>query len=145
MVLGRYGDIVIRPDGTAYLSWYPAGLRGWSHDLAPPAAWDPACRGEVAPALAREIASEMLAGIDAWFPGIARCEPLIVDAGVIVAIGRSDVDDASSALHDRSSIGVTSRGGYHSLNTGKLTTAPLFAVETADRVEELRLTRKAAS
>jgi len=145
MVLGRYGDIVIRPDGTAYLSWYPAGLRGWSHEVEPPAAWDAACRGEVAPALAREIGSEMLAGIDAWFPGIARCEPLIVDAGVIVAIGRSDVDDASSALHDRSSIGVTSRGGYHSLNTGKLTTAPLFAVETADRVEALRLTRRAAS
>ena len=145
MVLGRYGDIVIRTDGTAYLSWYPAGLRGWSHELEPPAAWDPACRGEVAPALAREIASEMLAGIAAWFPGVARCEPLLVDAGVIVAIGRSDVDDASSGLHDRSSIGVTSRGGYHSLNTGKLTTAPLFAVEAADRVEALRLTRRAAS
>ena len=145
MVLGRYGDIVIRPDGTAYLSWYPAGLRGWSHDLEPPAAWDPACRGEVAPAVARGVAADMLAGIDAWFPGVARCEPLLVDAGVIVAIGRSDVDDAASGLHDRSSIGVTSRGGYHSLNTGKLTTAPLFAIQTADRVEALQLARRAAS
>ena len=144
MVLGRYGDVVVRRDGTAYLSWYPAGLRGWSHDLEPPADWDPACRGEVRPALAREIASDILAGIDAWFPGMARCEPLTVDAGAIVAIGRSDVDDASSALHDRSRIGVMSRGTYHSVDPGKLTTAPLFATEAADRVEALRFERRSA-
>jgi hypothetical protein len=96
-------------------------------------------------ALAREIEAEILAGIGAWLPGIALCEPLIVDAGAIVAIGRSDVNDAASGLHGRSSIGVTSRGGYHSVNTGKLTTAPLFAVEAADRVEAFRLETRAAS
>ncbi|HYM82341.1 MAG TPA: FAD-dependent oxidoreductase [Candidatus Limnocylindria bacterium] len=144
MVLGRFGDIVVRRDGTAYLSWYPAGLRGWSHDIEPPAEWDPACRGEVSPLLSREIAADILAGIDAWYPGIGRCETLTVDAGAIVAIGRSDVDDASSALHDRSRIGVTSRGAYHSVDTGKLTTAPLFAIEAADRVEALRLSRRTA-
>lgn len=141
MVLGRYGDVVVRRDGTAYLSWYPAGLRGWSHDVEPPAAWTPACRGEVPLGLAQEIAAEILAGIDDWFPGIARCEPRLVDAGAIVALGRSDVDDAASALHDRSRIGVTSRGGYHSVDPGKLTTAPLFALEAADRVEALRRAR----
>ena len=145
MVLGRYGDVVIRNDGTAYLSWYPAGLRGWSHDLEPPADWEAACRGEVEPALASEITTAIVAGIEAWFPGIARCEPMRVDAGAIVAIGRSDVDDASSALHDRSRIGVHSRGGYHSVDTGKLTTAPLFAVRTADRIEALRRTGSVAS
>lgn len=144
MVLGRFGDIVVRRDGTAFLSWYPAGLRGWSHEIEPPLDWDPACRGEVHPELAREIASDILAGIDPWFPGIARCEPLLVDAGAIVAIGRTDVDDASSGLHDRTLIGVTSRGAYHSVDAGKLTTAPLFAVEAADRVEELRSPRNAA-
>ncbi len=145
MVLGRYGDIVVRRDGTAYLSWYPAGLRGWSHDIEPPADWDPVCRGEVDPTVAQQIASEILDSIDAWFPGIARCEPLLVDAGAIVAIGRSDVDDASSDLHDRSRIGVTSRGGYHSVDPGKLTTAPLFAIEAADRIEALHSARKSAS
>jgi glycine/D-amino acid oxidase-like deaminating enzyme len=141
MVLGRYGDVVVRPDGTAYLSWYPAGLRGWSHDVEPPLDWDPACRGEVAPELAQEVAAAIVAGIAPWFRGIARSEPLIVDAGAIVAIGRSDVDDAASGLHDRSRIGVFSRGGYHSVDPGKLTTAPMFAVEAADRVEALRPAR----
>jgi glycine/D-amino acid oxidase-like deaminating enzyme len=135
MVLGRYGDVVVRPDGTAYLSWYPAGLRGWSHAIEPPADWDPACRGEVAPALAREIGDAILAGLGAWYPAIARCVPLLVDAGAIVAIGHSDVDDRASALHTRSRIGVTSKGGYHSVDPGKLTTAPQFALEAADRIE----------
>ena len=31
--------------------------------------------------------------------------------------------------------GCSSRGGYHSVDTGKLTTAPMFAVAAADRVE----------
>jgi glycine/D-amino acid oxidase-like deaminating enzyme len=135
MVLGRYGDVVVRQDGTAYLSWYPSGMRGWSQEVEPPRAWDAACRGEVEPALAGEVARQILGGIDAWYPGIARSEPILVDAGAIVAIGRSDVDDASSGLHDRTRIGVFSDGGYHSVDPGKLTTAPLFAVAAADRVE----------
>jgi glycine/D-amino acid oxidase-like deaminating enzyme len=135
MVLGRYGDVVIRRNGTAYLSWYPAGLRGWSHDLAPPDAWDGPCRGDVEPALAREIADGILSGIGSWYPGLSASRPILVDAGAIVALGRSDVDDASSGLHDRTRIGVSSHGGYHSVDPGKLTTAPMFAVAAADRVE----------
>ena len=133
MVLGRYGDVVIRPDGTAYLSWYPAGLRGWSSDAEPPRDWDPACRGDVPEGEAREIAAGILAGIDAWYPGIGRCEPLLVDAGAIVAVGRTDVDDAASGLHDRTRIGVHTLEGYHSVDPGKLTTAPRFALEVAER------------
>ena len=138
MVLGRFGDVVVRPNGTVYLSWYPSGLRGWSHDIQPPDDWGPACRGEVPAPFARQLADEVLSAIDAWYPGIGECVTLRVDAGVIVAIGRSDVDDAASALHDRSQIGVTTRGGYHSVDPGKLTTAPLFALQTADRIEDVR-------
>ena len=145
MVLGRYGDVVVRRDGPAYLSWYPAGMRGWSHDFEPPQDWDAACRGEVDPAQACEIASETRASIQEWYPEMARFETLHVDAGAIVALGRSDVDDAASGLHDRSRIGVTSRGAYHSVDPGKLTTAPLFAIEAADRVAAFRLAAKTGS
>jgi glycine/D-amino acid oxidase-like deaminating enzyme len=141
MVLGRYGDVVIRFDGTAYLSWYPSGLRGWSRDVEPPRAWDADCRGEVDPAVAREVAASVLAGIDDWYPGMARSEPIQVDAGAIVAIGTSDVDDAASELHDRKRIGVSSDGGYHSVDPGKLTTAPMFAVAAADRVVDFETRR----
>jgi glycine/D-amino acid oxidase-like deaminating enzyme len=134
MVLGRYGDVVVRPDGTAYLSWYPSGLRGWSHDLAPPPDWTPACRGELKEGERREVAHAILSAIDAWYPGIGESEPLQVDAGAIVAYGHSDVDDDKSGLHDRTRVGVTSRSGWHSVDPGKLTTAPRFAVEAAERV-----------
>jgi hypothetical protein len=72
--------------------------------------------------------------MDEWFPGVANAEPLVVDAGAIVAYGHSDVDHKGSGLHDRTRIGVCSHGGWHSVDPGKLTTAPGFAVEAADRV-----------
>jgi hypothetical protein len=136
MVVGRYGDVVIRPDGTAYFSWYPAGLQGWTAALAPPAAWNAECRGEVAPAHGRAIATALLNGIDTWYPGALQSTEQIVDAGAIVAYGASDVDDPASGLHDRTRVGVTSWGGYHSVDPGKLTTAPLFGVRAAQAVLE---------
>ncbi|MGC1818120.1 MAG: FAD-dependent oxidoreductase [Casimicrobiaceae bacterium] len=134
MVLGPYGDVVIRPDGTAYLSWYPVGMRGWTLELAPPASWGAPCRGELADEERRSVADGLLGAIDEWYPGIGASQPLLVDAGAIVAYGRTDVDDAASGLHDRSRVGVTSSDGYHSVDPGKLTTAPLFAKLAADRV-----------
>lgn len=133
VVLGRYGDVVVRRDGTAYLSWYPAGLRGWTDELAPPPEWDAPCRGQSA-GCREEVARQTLQGIDAWYPGIGSATPFQIDAGAIVAYGRSDVDHRESELHDRTRIGVRSEAGYHSLDPGKLTTAPLFAVEAAERV-----------
>jgi hypothetical protein len=134
MVLGRYGDVVIRDNGTAYLSWYPAGLLGWTHEVAPPESWNAPCRGEVAEEDRRSLIQGILDAIDAWYPGMAKSHPVVVDAGIIVAYGKTDVDDASSALHDRTQIGVSSHDGYHSLDPGKLTTAPLFAKRLAERV-----------
>lgn len=135
MVLGPYGDVVLRPDGRAYLSWYPAGLRGWSVAPTPPSAWQGPCRGERS-AEADEVGAAILRGIDAWLPGIARSEPLTIDAGIIVAAGRTDIDDPASGLHERTRIGVTSSAGYHSVDPGKLTTAPLFALAAARAVLE---------
>jgi hypothetical protein len=45
----------------------------------------------------------------------------------------TDVDDAGSQLHRRTRVGVSGDGVYLSVDPGKLTTAPLFAVEAADR------------
>jgi glycine/D-amino acid oxidase-like deaminating enzyme len=134
MVTGRYGDVVVRPNGTAYLSWYPVGLQGWTHDIAPPLTWDAACRGEVAEDLRARLTSAFLENIGAWFLGIEECRPLLVDAGAIVAYGTTDVDDKGSGLHDRARIGVATHGRYHSVDPGKLTTAPCFAKIAADRV-----------
>uniref|UniRef100_B8HSA3 FAD dependent oxidoreductase n=1 Tax=Cyanothece sp. (strain PCC 7425 / ATCC 29141) TaxID=395961 RepID=B8HSA3_CYAP4 len=134
MVIGRYGDVVIRPNQTVYLSWYPAALQGWSNELSPPPEWNAPCRGEVPPAQAQKLAHSVLSAIEQWFPGISKSSPFLVDAGAIFAHGYTDVDDRKSGLHDRTRIGVTSVNGYHSSSTGKLTTAPLFAVTAANRV-----------
>ena len=54
--------------------------------------------------------------------------------GIIYAHGDTDLSDADTELHQRHSIGLTSVGRYHSVNTGKLTTAPYFARKVADRL-----------
>lgn len=134
LVLGPYGDVVVRPDGTAYLSWYPVGLRGWSHGLSAPAEWEPACTGREPPERTSAVAQAVIAEIDRWMPGLAGVEPYQVDAGAILAHGRSDVDDPASGLHGRTVSGVASLDGWHSFNPGKLTTAPLFALDVARAV-----------
>ncbi len=134
LALGPYGDVVVRDDGTAYFSWYPVGCKGWSHDIVPPQAWDAPCRADLSVGVARSVAREILGAIEAWYPGAAQCEPLAVDAGVIVGYGHTDVNDPASGLHERTRVGVRSQGGYHSLDPGKLTTAPLFGKQAAERV-----------
>lgn len=135
MVLGRYGDAVVRPNGTVYLSWYPSALQGWSTEVEPPRTWDLACRGTPPPEVAARVARETVEEIGRWMPGMADVEVIQVDAGAIVAYGQTDVDDAASGLHVRTRVGVHSQGNYHSVDPGKLTTAPLFALEAAERVD----------
>ena len=143
MVLGPYGDVVIRPDHTAYLSWYPLGLRGWTQSLAPPADWDAPCRGDVGPE-EEEFAKAVVQAISEWFPLILQAQPERIDAGAIVAYGATDVDDPSSRLHDRTEIGVTHQDGFFSVDSGKLTTAPWFGKQAAEAVAEHLKLRKTA-
>ena len=137
MVVGRYGDVVIRPDDTVFLSWYPEGLQGWTNDVVPPSSWAGPCTGNVDPASAEKLSTNIIREISKWYPGLEDLRVLQVDAGAIVACGTSDVDDSKSELHTRTVIGVTSRDGYHSLDPGKLTTAPLYGYAAAQRVLDM--------
>ena len=132
MVLGRYGDVVMRPNGTAFVSWYPLGLRGWSEALVPPSSWQAPCRGATPPEQAQELASAILSAADRWYPGLAQAEVLTVDAGAIFAYGREDVDRRGSGLHARAHNGPSGDARYLSVDSGKLTTAPWYAVQAAD-------------
>ena len=134
LVVGPYGDVVVRPDATAYFSWYPLGLRGWSEELAPPQSWNGPCKGELPPAERKKVARDILTAIDQWYPGAAQAQPIAVDAGAIVAYGRTDVGDPKSGLHDRTRVGVLSADGYHSVDPGKMTTCPYFGVRAAEAV-----------
>jgi hypothetical protein len=134
ILLGAYGDIVKFNDRFFYLSWYPACLAGLSADVSPPA-W---------PRILSEDAAQSI--IDRTIAGLARIvvplralngssiQRATVAGGIITAAGKTDIDDPNSGLHRRTSVGVRSLGGYHSVNTGKYTLAPMFALQVADRV-----------
>jgi FAD dependent oxidoreductase len=136
VVLGPFGDVVDYGGGEHYLSWYPSGRLGWSTQLIPPS-WPmrPSAQEavEVATATLRHLES-VVPGINVFTTEIG--DSLDVRGGLIYARGDTDVNDPDSEFHRRSDVGLRSVGEYHSVDTGKFTTAPLFAVETANRVTE---------
>ena len=132
LVWGPFGDVVNFGGGDLYLSWYPECMLGmvdgvtlprWSEEIAEEAR-SRAVRGTV----------EALAGIcpDLFVLGEPGRHRLTPRGGVIFARGATDIDDPQSELHERHRIGVRSFGRYHSIDTGKYTTAPLFAMEASD-------------
>jgi hypothetical protein len=136
-VLGPYGDVVNFGGARAYLSWYPVSRIASSTALVPPAmdaAVDAARRDGVSRAI--------VGGLTDLLPGLAQLEPSgpekELNGGYIFAWGDTDIDDAGSGLHRRYDIGVHSDGGYHSIDTGKLTMAPLNAATLGERIGDAR-------
>jgi hypothetical protein len=134
IVVGRFGDIVRLNDRHMYLSWYPVSLRGMSNGLVPPEG-------------PRELDGEEARGmIEASLAAIGRIvvplrafrpdmfEQITVAGGIVLAAGETDIGDPHSRLHSRSLVGVRTLDRYHSVDPGKYTLAPLFALKVADRV-----------
>ena len=134
IVLGPFGDAVNYDDRDLYLSWYPAGMRGVSSELSPPA-W-PLVLDEPSSLAMRE---RIVDGLRAIVPGVGALTPETIEwwqvkGGIIFAWGCTDIRDRASGLHERHDIGPHSCGRYHTVDTGKLTTAPLFGKLVADRI-----------
>ena len=134
IVLGPFGEVVSYAGGLIYLTWYPACLQAISRDITPPD-W------ETYPSepLRSQIARETLAALAAIVPSLRDLDAetlpeLTVKGGAIVAWGQTDIYDPASELHRRYEIGVTSHGGFHSVDPGKLTMAPYFAELCAERI-----------
>jgi glycine/D-amino acid oxidase-like deaminating enzyme len=130
--VGPFGDIATYGDDVAYLSWYPVGRTTWRTGAPPP---EPSVPGrEAAVALKRGI----LSGLARLLPAIGEIDParddIDVRGGLIVGNGSADIDDPSSGLHRRDNVGVVSNGGYRSISTGKLTTAPMLGQRAAAAV-----------
>jgi hypothetical protein len=133
-VLGPYGDIVRFPSGRLYLSWYPAGMFETRETLAS-VDW----RERLASVNHEQVINDTLAALQLLTPGldVSVADPaveVVVEGGAIFALGTTDIDDFNSELHKRFNIGAECHGGYVSVNTGKLTTAPQFALQVADLV-----------
>jgi hypothetical protein len=134
IVLGPFGDVTRYANGDLYLSWYPTGLGGVSSARQPPP-WSAEPAHDARHALQRGIVD----GLRAVMPQLSALSPQVISSsdvggGVIFAWGSSDIDDPASLLHARAAIGPESYGRYHTVNTGKFTTAPMFAKLIADRV-----------
>jgi glycine/D-amino acid oxidase-like deaminating enzyme len=134
IVLGSFGDVVRIDDRQIYLSWYPACLAGISSEIVPPP-WPRQPTGEAA----QRIIAEALAGLGELMLPLRKLtddmiESSAVAGGIIAAAGETDIDDPNSRLHMRIDVGVRSVGGYHSVETGKYTLAPMYALEAADRI-----------
>lgn len=131
--VGPFGDVVTYGDNTAYLSWYPAGRIGWSTTCHPPA-WTPSPVAQVS----GHVKEGILSGLARLLPVIRSINPKVDDiqvwGGLIIGNGETDIHDPASGLHRRDDIGVTSVGAYHSVSTGKLTTAPLLGERAARAV-----------
>ena len=131
-MLGRFGDIVNYGDGRMYASWYPACLQGWSSDVQVPAHWRAAGDDDGEVATRHRMACETLTALDGLVAGFAQSTVTSVAGGVIFSWGRTDIDDLRSELHARHDIGPVAHDGYISVNTGKFTTAPLFARQVVE-------------
>ena len=133
MVLGPFGDIVNYGNGSLYLSWYPAGMTEWSSALFPP---DRPLRLEGDPATA--MVQDILRGLAGVVPEIGNIElrNTHVNGGWIFSFGQTDIDDPTSEFHERFDVGVRSYGRYLTIDTGKLTLAPMFAERAVDMLKE---------
>jgi len=134
VVLGPFGEVVSNAGGSVYLTWYPHCLRARTRAASPPH-WP--TRPEEP--LRSEIIHGTFEALANILPALRACDieavpDVVVRGGPIVAWGKTDIDDLESELHRRFEIGVTSNGRYHSVDPGKLTTAPLFADQCAARI-----------
>lgn len=126
-VLGAFGDIVNYHNHLTYLSWYPACMSGWSSDLTTPSSWENACNGNMKLEENKTWVAKALEELDSFFPGINKFDVQHLDGGIIFSWGKTDIVDMQSELHQRYNIGVNQQDGYFSIDTGKFTSAPLFA------------------
>jgi hypothetical protein len=136
--LGPYGDVVFRGGDRVYLSWYPACLAGISSALEPPAEWWEMITAPAYQSFREDIARKTINALAFRIPALKGALVENIGAGVIVAWGDSDIDQVDSALHRRHDIGVYDHNGYLSVDTGKLTTAPMFAARVHELLEAYR-------
>jgi glycine/D-amino acid oxidase-like deaminating enzyme len=132
VILGPFGDVVRYPSGRLYLSWYPDCMLGSTTSDAQ-SKWETLRDRATRP----DIASCSLAALSRIclpLRSVPSDTQMRVTAGAIVALGHTDIDDPRSRLHERYDVGVRSCGNFHSVDTGKYTLAPLFAVQVADRI-----------
>jgi glycine/D-amino acid oxidase-like deaminating enzyme len=128
MVQGPFGDMVPFRDGLVYLSWYPE-CRTYFADRPPLAE-------ATHPETLERISRRTVEVFGEFYPALENAQVVSCKACIIVAKGDTDVHDPTSELHQRSEGGPQGSNGWWSVDTSKLTLAPLYGEETARLVME---------
>lgn len=132
-LVGAFGDCVSF-SSAAYASWYPVALASQEVALSP---------STQAFELTADARMRLIAGtLDPLATLMPAAAPaLSVDrvawnprGGFITAWGHTGIEDVQSELHERYQVGVHSDRNWHSIDTGKLTMAPMFAAKACARM-----------
>lgn len=129
---GPFGDVKNYNGAEVYLSWYPTGLRAEGSAIAPP---EIVPRSEGADAT---IMQEMIDRLAAIIPGVkdirAAASSMRLQGGWVFAAGAGSLANPQSTIHRRDRLGITRRGAYVSVDTGKYSTAPWLAKCIAENI-----------
>jgi hypothetical protein len=126
IAVGAFGDVKNYDGHSFYMSWYPAGLLMDSSDVLPrmPAALTNEQKNVIIENIRSGIAT-VLNGTDEIFNA---AEEIKVEGGFVFAQGKGSIAKRSSTLHFRDKFGISRKGGYFSIDTGKYSSAPELAV-----------------
>lgn len=130
--LGPFGDVVSYADGSVYMSWYPECMTDFTHEMSVPDTWEPALSGVAPVPVTKRLVHASIAALQDLVAHEITVDVDTVAAGIVVASGTTDIDDPDSELHGRTRIGPRDYDGYVSVETGKFTTAPLFASQVVE-------------
>ncbi|MZR31636.1 NAD(P)/FAD-dependent oxidoreductase [Sneathiella litorea] len=125
VAVGAFGDVKNYDDRSFYLSWYPAGLLLDSIDVLPKTP-DPLTveQKNIITENVRSGLATVLIGADEIFDA---AQDIRVEGGFVFAQGRGSIAERSSTLHSRDKFGITRKGRYYSIDTGKYSSAPELA------------------
>jgi len=122
---GPFGDIKNYNGRDFYLSWYPSGLMMDSALVSPP---EPPVLDEAA---VREKTHAIFQRLTELLPQVGdirrHIEQVSLRGGWVFAAGQGQLSDPRSTLHRRSDYGITAKGSFISVDTGKYAHAPLLA------------------
>jgi glycine/D-amino acid oxidase-like deaminating enzyme len=104
------GDVVVRKDGTAYVSWFPS-------DANVPMG------GKLDPETARELGARVLADYARMLPGIDASTVLQVDTAPLLVPQRNSDQGMGRGFQEF--------GGYFTVDPGTLTTGPFHGIQLA--------------
>jgi hypothetical protein len=122
---GPFGDIKNYNDRDFYLSWYPAGLQLESKDLLPPET------PRLDDARLEKISNSIFSTLERFIPAVRELsqnvESRAVAGGWVYAAATGSLADPQATLHHRDNFGISRKGSYLSIDTGKYSTAPWLA------------------